>query len=89
MASYAVLSLLSELAGHPLCTGLSQGAVSIVYQPTGASSFCPTAWEILMAALLPRAEISAAAGFGCVPSSPEPVSKTAAFWYYTVGEDKK
>lgn len=29
-----------------------------------------------MAMLLPRAEINAAAGFGCVPSSTESVSKT-------------
>jgi len=29
-----------------------------------------------MAMLLPRAEINAAAGFGCVLSSPESVSKT-------------
>lgn len=31
---------------------------------------------MLMAVLLPRAEISAAAGFGCIPPSPELCSKT-------------
>lgn len=36
-----------------------------------------------MAVLLPRAEISAAADFGCIPSSPESGSKTLSRYCFT------